>query len=600
MSQSLTTVRYEWKAIPWRKLEVKVFKLQKRIYQASLREDVRLVHKLQRLLVKSWAAKCLAVRRVTQDNQGKKTAGVDGVKALKPWQRLKMVLALKVGASKLPTRRVYIPKPHSDEQRPLGIPVMQDRASQALLKLALEPEWEAKFEPNSYGFRPGRSVHDAIQAIHKAIRQKPKFVLDADIAKCFDRINHEALLEKISTFPSFARVIKAWLRTGVLDQGNLFPTEEGTPQGGVISPLLANIALHGLETAIVSAYPAHKKVDGQEQKWKPQLIRYADDFVILHPNRQVIEECKTIASVWLKGLGLELKPSKTRVTHTLQAIEECDSPGFDFLGFNIRTYLVGKNRSGKDAYGRHLGYRTFIKPSKENIKTHYRKLTEHIDRMRGATQEALIDSLTPMIVGWCNYYSSAVSSEIFSKLNYDLTGKLMQWGKRRHANKSTHWIVNKYWLLKDGLGWTFGVSPQNTLIKHTDIKIKRHIKVKGIATPYDGDWVYWSQRTGKVPGTPIRVSSALKRQQGKCVKCELCLKLEDLIEMHHLDGNHGNNRKDNLAAVHKHCHDQIHSKNGNLSTQLSIYVKDQLGEEPDEEKFSSPVLKSSRKGDLPA
>ncbi|WP_367274999.1 reverse transcriptase N-terminal domain-containing protein [Microcoleus sp. PH2017_39_LGB_O_B] len=248
----MSTVKpmYEWNKTPWRKLERVVFKLQKRIYQAANRGDIKALRRLQKLLMKSWAAKCLAVRRVTQDNKGKKTAGVDGVKSLTPKQRLDLIGNINLSSKVSPTRRVWIPKPGTEEKRPLGIPTMKDRALQALVKLALEPEWEARFEPNQYGFRPGRSCQDAIGAIFNAIRYKQKYVLDADIAKCFDKIDHEALLKKLNTFPLLRRQIKAWLRAGVMDGQQLFPTLEGTPQGGVISPLLANIALHGMEHRI--------------------------------------------------------------------------------------------------------------------------------------------------------------------------------------------------------------------------------------------------------------------------------------------------------------------------------------------------------------
>ena len=208
----------EWKAIPWRKLERKVFKVQKRIYRAASRGDVRTVRRLQKLMMKSWSAKCLAVRRVSQENQGKKTAGIDGVKSLTPTQRTELVKDLKLGKKGKPARRVWIPKPGRDEKRPLGIPVMHDRALQGLLKQALEPEWEARFERNSYGFRPGRGCHDAIEAIFISIKQKSKWVLDADIAKCFDKINHQALLEKLNTSPTIRRQIRAWLKAGVVDK----------------------------------------------------------------------------------------------------------------------------------------------------------------------------------------------------------------------------------------------------------------------------------------------------------------------------------------------------------------------------------------------
>jgi len=319
---------YKWQDLPWKKIQHQVFKLQKRIYQASKRGDIKTVHKLQRLLIKSWYARCLAVRRVTQDNRGKNTAGVDGVKSLNPQQRLKLVQTLKLSGKAPPTRRVWIPKPGKSEKRPLGIPTIISRAEQALALLALEPEWEAQFEPNSYGFRPGRSCHDAIEAIFNAICHKAKYILDADIAKCFDRIEHKALLDKLQTFPMMRRAIRAWLKAGVVDGEELFPTNEGTPQGGVASPLLANIALHGLETAIVKAHP------------KAKIVRYADDLVVLHENLQTIEDAKQTVSNWLAGIGLELKPSKTRITHSLNEHE--GKVGFEFLGFHIRQYRVGK------------------------------------------------------------------------------------------------------------------------------------------------------------------------------------------------------------------------------------------------------------------
>ena len=270
----------EWGQLNWRKLERCVSKLQKRIYKASLRGDVNAIRRLQKTLMKSWSAKCLAVRRVAQDNTGKNTAGVDGVKSLSPAARIELVDNLKLGSKVKPTRRVWIPKPGTDEKRPLGIPVMYDRALQALVKLALEPEWEARFEPNSYGFRPGRSCHDAIEAIFNAIKQKAKYVLDADIAKCFDRINHEGLLKKLDTFPTIHRQIKSWLKAGVMDGKQLFPTSEGTPQGGVISPLLANIALHGMEERI-KRFAETWKGNKRANRNSLSLIRYADDFVIL-------------------------------------------------------------------------------------------------------------------------------------------------------------------------------------------------------------------------------------------------------------------------------------------------------------------------------
>ena len=276
-----------WHQIPWKRAEKVVFSLQRRIYQASQRGDIKAIRRLQKLLLNGFFAKAIAVRRVTQDNQGKKTAGIDGIKSLTPKQRLELVYTLKplTGQAKS-VRRVWIPKPGKDEKRPLGIPTMEDRARQCLVKLALEPEWEARFEPNSYGFRPGRSCHDAIEVIFSTIRLKTAYVLDADIAKCFDRINHNVLLNKLNTFPAMRRQVKAWLTSEIKDGKQLFPSTEGTPQGGVISPLLANIALHGLESLLKDWIMTKKiislsgrSIGGINKRTSISIIRYADDFI---------------------------------------------------------------------------------------------------------------------------------------------------------------------------------------------------------------------------------------------------------------------------------------------------------------------------------
>jgi len=276
----------------------------------------------------------MAVRKVTQDNQGKKAAGVDGFKSLTPKQRLTLVSQLKLTGLSKPTRRIWIDKPGKTEKRPLGIPTMYDRALQALVKLTLEPEWEARFEPNSYGFRPGRSALDAIGAIFNNVSKKAKYVLDADISQCFDRINHQSLLNKLNTFPTLRQQIKAWLKSGVMDEGTFSDTKEGTPQGGVLSPLLANIALHGLEEYITGIRAKGSRIAPFR---KAALIRYADDFVIIHESKEFVEYLQQQAERWLTGMGLELKPSKTRLCHT--------SEGFDFLGFNVRQYKTGTYRA---------------------------------------------------------------------------------------------------------------------------------------------------------------------------------------------------------------------------------------------------------------
>ncbi len=481
----------EWKHLNWAKLERRVYKLQKRIYKASVRGDVKAVRSLQKTLMKSWSGKCLAVRKVTQDNQGKKTAGVDGVKLLTPKQRVALVANLKLGSKVQPTRRIWIPKPGKDEKRPLGIPTIHDRALQALVKQAIEPEWEAKFEPNSFGFRPGRSCHDAIEAIYLSIRQKPKFVLDADIAKCFDKINHSALLKKLNTSPTIRRQIRAWLKAGVVDNQQFQETLEGTPQGGVISPLLANIALHGMEERIkqfAETLPGGKR----ENSLSISLIRYADDFVIMHKDLFVVQECQRIITEWLNDMGLELKPSKTPLTHTLKKLEDSE-PGFNFLGFNIKQHYVGKYHSKQ-------GFKTIITPSKKKQKLHYEQISKVIDNHKAAPQEALIIKLNPIIRGWSNYYSTVVSKESYSHLDSLMYSKLRAWAHRRHPRKSRKWKANKYWRTIGNDNWTFSTLQGNKrsvqLLKHAETSIVRHVKVKGETSPYNGDFVYWSSRIG--------------------------------------------------------------------------------------------------------
>src|SRR6266550_1253303 len=369
-----------WNQLPWRKLEKYCFRIQKRIYQASQRGNTRAVHKLQKLLLKSEAARLLAVRRVTQDNQGKKTAGVDGVKAVKPQGRLVMASQIHPKHWKhqtpRPVRRVWIPKPGKAEQRPLGIPPMIERCKQALAKMALEPEWEAQFEPNSYGFRLGRSCHDAREAIYNAIKSKPKFVFDADISGAFDNIRQEKLLEKLQTYPAMKQVIQAWLKAGVMEGQEFSPTESGTPQGGVISPLLMNIARHGMETMLREGYPRRNAVE------KPLFVRYADDFVIFHSNLEKLQEAAKRVTTWLQEIGLNLSPKKTRIPHTLTPYQ--GEVGFDCLGFTIRQFPVGKTHSGKSPQGKPLSFKTLIKPSKEAIKRHTAVLREKLIQLRSA------------------------------------------------------------------------------------------------------------------------------------------------------------------------------------------------------------------------
>ncbi len=555
-----TLPMYEWNTIPWAQAERAVFKLQKRIYQASQRGEKQTVHKLQRLLMTSWWACLLAVRKVTQDNQGKKTAGVDGVKSLPPRQRLALAQQLQrapLVAKSPPVRRVWIPKPGTDELRPLGIPVMEQRARQALVKLALEPEWEAQFEANSYGFRPGRSAHDAIEAIFTGIRAKAKYVLDADIAKCFDRINHTALLTKLQTFPKLRRVIKAWLEAGIMEGEKLVPSTEGVPQGAVIAPLLTNVVLHGLETAVAAQFQRRRQ---NRSLCRPLVVRYADDLVVLEEDEAIIHQVKDFVSSWLQEYGLELKPSKTQITHTLLPYN--NTVGFDFLGFTVRQFPVSYNRSARTGKGQRLGFKTIIKPSKTNIKRQRQKLAAIVDQHQQAPQAALLSRLNPVIKGWANYYATVCSKETLNTLDCCLYHKLWAWARRRHPKKGKRWRAEKYWHYQQG-SWTFAAGHLR-LTKASHTPIRRHIKVQATRSPFDGDWLYWGRRRGTHPQAPAGIAYLLKRQAGRCAYCGLYFSAEDQLEEDHIRPRScgGAETGTNRQLLHRHCHDQKTASDG--------------------------------------
>ncbi len=553
MSKTSLKTTAEWNMLNWRKLERASFKLQKRIYRASQRGDYKAVQKLQKTLMRSWSARCVAVRKVTQDNKGKNTAGVDRVKSLNPSQRLKTAQNLKIDRKANALRRVWIPKPGREEKRPLGIPTIRDRTRQALAKMALEPEWEAKFEESSYGFRPGRSAHDAIEHIFIALGQKSKYVLDADIAKCFDKINHVELLKKINTFPKMRRQVKAWLKAGILERDTLFPTPEGTPQGGVISPLLANIALHGMIDDIRNQYPESKRIGGKSQKWKPIIIRYADDFVVIHPDLETVKEIKTKISKWLEPIGLTLKDEKTRICHSLQKIGD-EKPGFDFLGFNIKQFKDNRAR---------LGYKTIIQPSQKSVRKHVQQLREILKNNRSARISDLIKKLNPVIKGWCNYFRSVCSAMTFKRVHHDLYQMLFLWGKRRTGKYKISY--QKYWREINGKMTFCSDPPQGgepmMLYTHNEVRIQRFVKVKGDNSPYNGDWTYWGKRMGSYPNVNAKIQKLLKKDNAKCNWCGLSFKPQDELDVDHIipkiDG--GSNRIKNLQLLHRHCH---HEKTG--------------------------------------
>ncbi|CAD0232545.1 DNA polymerase [Planktothrix agardhii] len=564
MKTSLKTTE-AWNTINWAKVQRKVFKLQKRIYQASLSGQNAKARKLQKLLVKSYYAKLLAVRRVTQDNQGKKTAGVDGVKSITPKQRLELVGNLNKYQKAKPLRRKWIPKPNGEE-RPLGIPTIDDRVRQALVKSALEPQWEARFESESYGFRPGRSSHDAMSRIFHNIKQGEYYILDADISKCFDQINHDYLLSKTDCPSTMKAQIKQWLKAGVMDNGTFEATEAGTPQGGVISPLLANIALDGMIKRVEKCFPKGTN----NNKNYAKIIRYADDFVVISPQLEVIQQCQIVIEEWLKPIGLELKPAKTRICHTLREIEvngEKIKPGFDFLGWNFRQYPVGKHHSSKTGHKKILGFTTLIKPSKKAIKAHADKVKEVIKTHKTAPQYALIKRLNPIIRGWCNYHSKVVSKETFSSMDYINWQRLRAWTVSR-CGKANYGKLKNYFRKNGNKAWSFETKDGYKLLTHAETPITRHVTVRPEASPYDGNWTYWSTRKGTSFDVPKRVATLLKKQKGKCNFCGQYFTPEDIAEIDHIIPMSlgGKDEYKNLQLLHRHCHDIKSSTDGSYNS----------------------------------
>lgn len=474
--------RTEWHDVNWQNAHDSVRNLRWRIFKATQSEDWRKVRNLQKLMLRSYSNALLSVRKATQENKGRKTAGVDRVLIKTPHSRGKMVddLMNNQDWKPKPARRVYIPKSNG-KQRPLGIPTIRDRCLQAIVKNALEPCWEAQFEGTSYGFRPGRSTHDAIGKIYSVMRpnKKKKWVVDADIHGCFDNINHEHLLAVIGNFPG-RRMIREWLKAGYVDNNVFHAQKSGTPQGGIISPLLANIALHGMEKALGVKYNCNGEIRG-----KRAIVRYADDFVILCETKEDAEQARCEIDDWLNQKGLNLSLEKTNIFHVTE--------GFDFLGFNIRHYKVNNTKTG---------YKLLIKPSNNTLKKTRNDIRKIFLNHSGKSIGSLIGKINPVIRGKANYLNKTVSSKAFSNLDDYLFKRQARFANRTHPNKNKKWKKHKYWgrlNLQRKDNWVFGDKQSgNYMLKFSWTKIERHALVSKRASPDDPSLKeYWSKRNKK-------------------------------------------------------------------------------------------------------
>jgi RNA-directed DNA polymerase len=539
-----------WNIIDWNQCHENVRKLQARIVKATKEGRWGKVKSLQRLLTTSFSGKALAVKRVTS-NKGRNTPGVDGEIWSSSEAKSKGMLSLRRrGYHPAPLRRIYIPKSNG-KRRPLGIPTLHDRAMQALYLLALDPVSEETADLNSYGFRPRRSTADAIEQCFKVLAQtnRAQWVLEGDIRGCFDNISHDWLMTNI---PMDKVILRKWLNAGYMESKAWFATHEGTPQGGIISPVLANMTLDGLESLLVKQFPRELKRGGKRHYLKVNMVRYADDFIITGLSRELLEqEVLPLVVAFMNERGLELSPEKTVITHIDQ--------GFDFLGQNVRKY------NGK----------LLIKPSQKNVKAFLLKVRSLIKKHRMAPQQRVLEILNPVIRGWANYHRHVVSKETFSKADHQIWRALWNWARFRHPNKGRRWILKRYFHTVKSRSWVFGVAlseeeaeikerARTNLIDASALTIRRHRKIESQANPYDPNWSgYFEERLrSKMRQTRRggqKVLSQWLDQDGICPVCQQALNLDEWWYLRHTKVRDVGDKAGaaSLVLLHKSCFLQV-------------------------------------------
>jgi RNA-directed DNA polymerase len=525
--------------------------LRKRLFRASRDNDLKKVRSLQRLMLRSRANIFESVRRVTQVNHGKDTPGVDAILVTTPEERAALCERLRqLDLHQVhPVRRVYIPKRQGT--RPLGIPTIVDRCVQAMVKNALEPFWEARFEGSSYGFRPGRGCHDAIESLFRLARPNTTrpWVVDADIEGAFNSIGHTTLVQGIGHFPA-RELIKQWLKAGYLEDEILHPTDTGVPQGGVISPLLLNVALHGMKHALgISCTPKGVR------RGRYAFVRYADDLAVVCPTQQEAIEAQDSLATWLGTRGLRLSEAKTHIRHL--------SEGFDFLGFNIRHCPAPQSSRS--------GFKLLIKPSRGSTQQIRQKLKGLWHTHVGAPTVALINAMNPLIRGWSQYFCTGVASKVFTDLDNFMHARAQRYMQRRHPRQSGWWRTEKYWGRTLGARrdrWVFQDQERHaTLRKFAWTRIVRHRLVPKTYSPDDPTLQdYWRQRRTTPRAMTDRHGRLARRQQGRCPGCHQALDNGEGLHIHHVVPKHQGGTDDpaNLRLVHATCHRQLHSTSAPL------------------------------------